>query len=63
LKKKRKAPLRLVDPHRETNALRAGTVGGSKSGAMKGVVTTILMPSLVVPTAAAGVLSSLGKAS
>lgn len=52
--KKRKAPLRLVDPRCEAKALRTGT---------KGVAATAAMPPPTAPVVTAGGMPSPGKAS
>lgn len=46
-KKKRKAPLWLVDPPHEMKALHAGTTGGPTSGAVKTVAASTAMPPTV----------------
>jgi hypothetical protein len=52
-KKKRKALLWLVDPHREMKALCTGIVGGSKFGAVKIATATTMMPPPMVWVVAA----------
>jgi hypothetical protein len=53
-RKKRKAPLRLVDPRREMKALRPS---------MKGVAATAMMPLPAMLVTFAGKMPSPGKAS
>jgi hypothetical protein len=56
--KKRKALLRIVDPHRETKALRTSVAGGSKAEAAKAATSFTTMPPPVVPSAAAAMSPS-----
>jgi hypothetical protein len=58
-----KAPLRLVDPHRETKALYASAIGGSKSGALKTTDASATMPLPVALVVMAARTPSPSKAS